>query len=306
MDTLVSFICYNGWNKVVILYDELRASDTLYANQRLSEEVGDKNSGTRGFSAIPVPISNKYFPLETLTKSEVQIGIIMSTLALAQKLMCIAYHEGMTHPGYQWVIAEYSFNEFTEHNTTLYYKGRLYECFWGIQSIMLDHVVFVHFQLSEIGVSLQLVSGYTYTDITRQYETKIAFYKFNVCSFSAVPNFFHAATTYDAVWALVLAMNMTVSERSSDIKINILNKEFPNVNFRGASGHITFDESTGFVQRVIEINQIHDGIAIPAGSVFRGNISFYHVDPRIKYITSFHGQPQCYSQPHFCSLFHIS
>ena len=284
VDALVSLICYNGWNKVALLYDESRESDTLYVNQRLSEEVWDENSGNRGFSTIPMAITNKFFPIETLTKSEVHIGIIVSTLALAQKLMCIAYHEGMTHPGYQWVIAQYSFNEFMEHNTTLYYKGRLYECSWGTQSIMLDHVVFIHFRLSEIGASLQLVSGYTYTDITKQYD--------NGCSFPAVPNFFYAATTYDAVWALVLAMNMTVSERSSEIKINILNKEFPNINFRGASGHIIFDEGTGFVQRVIEIDQIHDGIAIPAGSVFRGNFSFYHVDPRIKYITSFHGQPQ--------------
>ena len=235
VDALVSLICYSGWNKVAILYDESRASDALYVNKRLSEE---ENPSNRGFGTIHnMPISNKFFPLETLTKSEVQIGIIMSTLALAQKLMCIAYHEGMTHPGYQWVIAEYSFNEFTGHNTTLYYKGRLYECFWGIQSIVLDHIVFVHFQLSETDASLQLTSGYAYTDIAKQYETKIAFYKFNnVCSFPSVPNFFHAATSYDAVWALVLAMNMTLSERSGNVKktINTLDKEFLSVNFRGA------------------------------------------------------------------------
>lgn len=220
VDALVSLIGYNGWNKVVILYDESRASDTLYVNQRLHEEVWGENSGKEGFGTIHIPISNNHFPLETLTKSGVRIGIVMTTLILARKLTCIAYHEGVTFPGYQWIIAEYSFNEFMEHNTTFYYKGRLYECFWGF---VLDHVIFIHFQMSEVDAGLQLVSGYTYTDIAKQYETKITSHKLNnVCSFPVVPNFNHAATTYDAVRALVLAMNTTVSETSSDLKINIL------------------------------------------------------------------------------------
>ena len=277
VDALVSFIGYNRWNKVAILYDEFRASDTLYANQRLSGEVWGEDSAKEGFGTIHIPISNNHYPLEILTNSDVRIGIVMTTLALARKLMCIAYHEGVIFPGYQWIIAEHNFNEFTEHNTTFYYKGRLYACFWGF---VLDHIIFVHFQMSEGDVGLQLVSGCTYTDIVKQYETKLN----NVYSFSAVPNFNYAATTYDAVWALVLAMNMTISETSNDLKINTLDK-FPNVNFRGASGHITFDKSTGFVKRVVKIVQIEDGTAIPAGSFFQGNSSF-DIDPLINYIIS--------------------
>jgi ABC-type branched-subunit amino acid transport system substrate-binding protein len=284
VDALVSLIGYNGWNKVAILYDESRASDALYANQRLREEVWDENFGKGDVSTIHTPVSNNFFPLETLIKNKVQIGIVMTTLTLAQKLMCIAYHEGLTFPGYQWIITEYSFNEFTEQNTTFYYEGRLYECFWGI---VLDHVIFIHFQMAEVDTTLQLVSGYTYTDITKQYETKMDFYKYsNVCFFPAIPNFNRAATTYDAVWALVFTMNMSIS---SDSKINILDK-FPSVNFRGASGHITFDKSTGFVKRVVDIVQIENGITISAGSVFQGNGSF-NIDPRIRYITSSQ-QPQ--------------
>ena len=282
VDALVSLIGYNRWNKVAILFDESRASDTLYANQRLRGEVWGEDSGKEGFGTIHIPISNNHYPLKILTNSEVRIGIVMTTLALARKLMCIAYHEGVIFPGYQWIIAEHNFNEFAEHNTTFYYKGRLYVCFWGF---VLDHVIFIHFQMSERDVDLQLVSGYTYTDIAKQYETKTTSYKFNnVYYFPAVPNFNHTATTYDAVWALVLAMNMTISETFSGLKINTLNK-FPNVNFRGASGHITFDKSTGFVKRVVKIVQIEDGTTIPAGSFFQGNSSF-DIDPLINYITS--------------------
>ena len=283
VDAVVSLIHYNGWKEVAIFYDESRASDALYINHRLREETRSDSSGNRGLSILHFPINDKFYPLETLTEDNSGIGIVMSTLALAQKLMCIAYHEGLIYPDYQWIIAEYSHSEFTENtNTTVYYKGRLYECFWSTQAgITLDHVVFIHFRLSEEDTSLRLISGYTYTDIAKQYERKFVYHNKNdYYSFPAVPNFIQAATTYDAVWALVLAMNMTVSEKSSD-----LNKLFPNVNFRGASGHITFDRNTGFVQRVVEIDQIHDGIVIPAGSAFQGNISF-SVDPRIKYITT--------------------
>lgn len=280
VDALVSLIGYSGWKKVAILYDESRASDVLYVNQRVSEELGGGDSGNGGFGTVRMPISNNFLPLEAIAKSEVRVGIIMSTLTLAQKLVCLAFHEGLAFPGYQWIIAEHNFNEFTEYNTTFYYKGRLYECFWRIQSTILDHVVFVHFQLTEVDASLPdpLVSGYTYTAITKEYETKTKIN--NVCSFPVVPNFARVATTYDAVWALVLVMNMTLSEIS---KINILDK-LPNVNFRGASGHITFDKSTGFVKRVVEITQIRDGIMIQAGSVFHGNASFY-AHPHIKYLT---------------------
>ena len=288
VDALASLIGYNKWNKVAILYDESRASDALHIKQRLREEFGGKNYGSGGFVTVHnTPISDNFFSFKTSAKSEIRIGVILSTLTLAQKLMCVAHHEGMIiFPDYQWVIAEYSFNEFMEYNTTFYHNGRLYECFWGTQSNVLDHVVFVHFQMSEVDVMLQLVSGYTYTDIARQYETKTASYKFNnVCSIPAVPNFTHAAATiYDAVWAIVLATNMTLSEKSSDFSINIPD-EFPNVNFMGVSGYVAFDKNTGFVQRVVEIAYIKDGIAIPAGSIFQGKSSFY-IDPRIKYITS--------------------
>ena len=306
VDALVSLIRYNRWNRVAILYDDSRASDALYANQRLREGIQSENSNSRVFITFHWPISDTLFPLESLMNSKAKIAVIMSSLALAQKLMCIACHEGMIFPDHQWIIAQYSYSEFTEHtNTTFYYRGKLYECFWNKQNditIALNHVVFVHFRLTEVDESSPLISGYTYANITKQFgETKTAVHKQNKqCPFPAVPNFIQASTTYDAVWALVLAMNMTVSDSSDQFHCDLLpniqtpfKDKFPDVNFRGASGHITIDKRTGFVQRIIEIDQIHNGIPIPAGYVFRGNISLY-IDPRIPFIQL--------SQPRYASV----
>ena len=218
-----------------------------------------------------------------MKKSEAKIVAVMSTLAFAQKILCIAYHEKMTFPDYQWIVVGHSHGEFTESNTTLYYDGRHYMCNWTKTTPALEKTVFIHFGLLEVNKSLTLVSGYTYQEIVQQYAERVHFINYSgMCPFTVVPNIW-AATTYDSVWALVLALNKTlsvlsntsiVSEKVDQVFVDsdTLKENFQCVSFNGASGYIHFDGKTGFVHRRIDIYQIHDGVAIPAGSISKGTV----------------------------------
>lgn len=144
----------------------------------------------------------------------------------------------------------------------------------------LDFTVFIHFRLTVENERVPLISGYTYTDIKQQYMEKLNFHTNNtICPHNLVPNIW-TNTVYDTVWVLALAMNMTFhdnskrcSENSSITnEVTIIDKLL-NIDFLGASGHIKFDRSLGFVQRHVDIIQIHKGAEILAGYIFQGTIS---------------------------------
>ena len=280
-----SVIQHNNWTKIAILYD-----DSFHKNQWFRQRI--KSKPPNKYVVFNSAIYNTFFPLESLRKSGANIIAVLTTLTLAHKFLCIGYHKRIAFPEYQWIIVGHRYSEFLEENTRFSYNGGHYECNWDtdeMKNSALDFTLFIHFRLVVENERVPLISGYTYTDIRQQYMEKV-----NLCANNTirpgklVPNVW-ANTMYDMVWALALAMNITLgdncfSENSSNTNDEMIDKLL-SVDFLGASGHIKFDRSLGFVQRIIDIIQIHNRTEIPAGHVFRGNVSLSN-DPQIAFIDS--------------------
>ena len=70
-----------------------------------------------------------------------------------------------------------------------------------------------------------------------------------MCPFPIIPNIW-ASTVYDGVWALLLALNITISDGVGDFfrdpnTVNKLKKNFQYacVHFNGTSGYIEFNKA---------------------------------------------------------------
>ena len=275
---LFSLIRHNHWNSVAILYDDTRESfhDSRRLMERIENELPNK---LITFSSV---VSNTFFPLDSLHNSGARIVAVLTTLTLAHKTLCIAYHDSMVFPEYQWIIGGHRLSEFLERNTSLHYNGKQYQCNWSTNSmknVALEFTLFMHLRLVVENKTTPLVSGHTYATFEQQYSENSNDHN-GVCP-SKVDVNVRIAAVYDAVWALALAINSTMD--SPDNSDDILIDELFDVDFAGASGHIQFDKNSGFVQRFIDIVQIHNGTTIPAGQIFMGNVSLSN-DPRITFI----------------------
>ena len=282
---LFSFLHYNRIDKIAFLYEDSRAMSYVKHHLQKNEFYNSEEIVTFHSS-----FSDSFFPMETLQEGEANVVVVLSSLSLARKILCIAYTDGMLSPFYQWVIASHTYDKLKERNTTFYYHGVLYECNWatlelGTQHSALKHTLIVHFRLLPLNQNAPLVSGYSSIDIQQQYTERVCTdFNSSMCPIAQNSSaWVSVATTYDAVWALVLTIiNTTTSSaaisylKSWGLDIDKVRENIQHVNFRGATGKIHFVNKTGFVQRFVDIDRIHDGKAILIGSVYNKNVELYN------------------------------
>ena len=276
VNALFSLIRYNGWDKVALLYDDSRAS--YYATKRLREKFLNQS-----FIIFYSAVYDTFFPLDSLKESEAKIIAITTTLVFAQKIMCIAKYKGMHYPNYQWIIVGHSYEEFLQY-TKFRYNGRLHECNWidpKSGDNILEKQLFIHFRLVT-DTNQPLISNSTLQQIIAKYYHYINVYNNkSACPFPIIPNIW-AGTVYDAVWALLLALNITLPDGVGNFlkdpnTVDKLKKNFQYVHFNGMSGYIEFSKDTGFVQRLVDIVQVHNGSTELVGSINGNSVSFKNI-----------------------------
>ena len=293
VEALFSLIRTSGWDKVAILYDDSRAS--YYATKRIRERFLNQS-----FIVFHSAVYDTFFPLDSIEESEARIIAITTALVFAQKIMCIARDKGMHFPHYQWIIVGHPYEEFAQE-IKFQYHGEAYECNWvelNSGGSILEKQLFVHFRLRTMERNLSLVSGKPLEEVIKAYYGKVKEYNNKaVCpAFTIRPNIW-ATTVYDAVWALLLAWNLTTagglnitrdSLRDTNT-VDKLRKNFQYVHFNGTSGYIQFDGSTGYVQRIVDIVQIHNGTGELVGSITQESVTFYNITllklPKSRYET---------------------
>ena len=262
IEATFSLIKHNKWEKVAILYD---STIFVHLSQQLRDTISrELQSGKIVFYSL---VYDTYLPIDAITRSSARVIITLTSLAHAQKLLCIAHVRGMAFPRYQWVISGFDIREFLATNITFHYSGTFYSCSNNLL-ILKDNLV-VSYTLDSIDAEDHLVSGYTYHNIVQQYLHRV--YNYNIASktLSISPSIW-ATITYDAVWALVLAINMsTIIVNAVPVNISCLpfgTKMFTNeikqnldkIQFAGASGFIDFNTTSGYTHRTVDIVHINN------------------------------------------------
>ena len=263
VEAVFSFISYYHLDNVAALYDDTGAY--LYSSRRLDERIQRGLSNTGRFISH---VYDTFIPIEALKSSGAKVVIVLSTLTLSQKILCIAHHEGMVFPEYQWILVGYTYSTFVERITSFYYNGNPYMCNWTAQEYYktsLRGALFFNFRLLPQNRSIPLVSGLTFHDTVEQYHKQAAAHHHDTCPQSMLTNnLIWANTVYDAVWAIAIALNKHLDNISTN---------FQYVHFNGATGYIKFDKETGYVQRHVNVFQITDSGGVLVGSILNGNVT---------------------------------
>jgi gamma-aminobutyric acid type B receptor len=260
-----SLIRYNGWQKVAIFYD---STVFVHLSPQLRKVINQElQTNNIVFYSL---VSDTYFPFEALIKSSARVIVTWTSLAHAQKLLCIAHDRGMVFPHYQWVISGFDIREFLAMASEIVfnYSEKLYNC--SSKLMILKNNLILSYTLDSVDREASLISGYTYNKILLQYVSKIQTYNKINKELSISPSIW-ATITYDAVWALVLAMNMsTVITRTprntNSLSFGIakftdeINQNLEQNEFAGASGYIRFDSASGYTHRTVDIIHINNSI----------------------------------------------
>ena len=173
------------------------------------------------------------------------------------------------------------------NSVAFHYGGRFYNCSSN-KAILQNNLLIAH-RLENIDKDSVLASGHTYRDIHDHYLQKLS--TFNARRMHSLSPNVHAAITYDAVWALSMAINMTVTAWKG--AVNISNFRYGNtvftdqvklnldkIEFNGASGFINFDSTYRYANRIVDIVHINhtlDANLVGYTKLNSGNISLLYL-----------------------------
>ena len=230
VNALRALIVSNKWTRVGVLYD-LDVSINYDSYRLLAEAV--KGEAELAFTSS---VSSTYIPLTELSGTYVRVIISFLEADIQKSVLCLAYHKNMIYPRYQWVL----FTNMDSSNVSFVYGEVTYTCNKDQMAIALYRSVFA--ATTKIPSDDAPVSEISIYDV------------FNTC-FSNL----NCYEIFDAVWALALALNNSVSplkEKGLSLSdysygryeiTNTIRQELLNLSFSGIFRTvIQFDPSTGY------------------------------------------------------------
>ena len=203
IDSIFTLMNSNNWQQIAVLYDE---SATVFRSVFLQLKKNIERAVPGGEITFSSAVYTTDFPLPALRERFSRVIVVATPAVMAHKIMCLAYHEGMLFPAFQWILVFWV--DFTA-TTDFKYEGRRYNCSTELMSgvVLQGNLMVVH-RLSAIDPSSTTAAGISYSEYLSMYEDRIAQYnkeKSNpYCPLSADIS---AAIVFDEVWALALALN---------------------------------------------------------------------------------------------------
>ena len=263
-----------AWKRVAILYTDRDAE--FYEIFRSTEKrINEFTDYEIVFSSVT---SKTYLPLTEIRESFAPVIIVFAPDDIANLLLCMAYHEGVIYPTYQWVFMDRVISDFVA--TEFSYDDKYYRCS-ETQMVNASVNASVSFFLdlaTSKGADITF-SGQSYDDYLRSYQEEA--------------NARNASTTiwagpyYDSIWALALALNASLEDlQMMNFSLTKYGHGNPNItdiiaqhvyklDFEGISGRMKFNRETGFSNRTLLLTQFIDGTTKQAGFYSSGNFVLY-------------------------------
>ena len=248
IEAFTHLIIRNNWTRVALLYSE-HGVDPVEVSIGILRNI--KN--TPGYDvAFASPIYEHFIPLQDVKQSFARVVIVIASAKLTLRTLCLAFHEQMIFPVYQWVFRERFDYEFKEISFS--YKGihnfcseedistSIFESVNLVRSLDLEGMIK---QTAEDSLPLM-----EYEDGYKQQRDRYM-KQYNV---SSTPTEW-ATGFYDAAWSLAFALNSSLGELrmnltqvvpGSKVLAQTIANHMSDANFQGVSGRINFDQMTGF------------------------------------------------------------
>ena len=264
----LSLLHTTSWNRVAILYDSARI---FYLNTlRL---LLDRINAT-----FLSPVSNTFIPLSAIREQLLRVTFVLCPPELTRQIVCLAYNSGMISDSYQWVIMDKILDELKQP-IEFVYDGLVYNCSTEDMLRALDKAVLLSYKLTPPNDS-DVISNITYEEYRDYYEQYRETYNLEEpLRFSnQKPSVYTRWATYlyDAVWAWALVLdNLTKSTNRFEIggdygnrnQADLITEQFYRTKFNGMSGEVSFNRSTGYVERPVDLFQVVNNRSVQFATV---------------------------------------
>ena len=290
-DLYFQLIVGNNWKHVAVLY-----SKNSKGFQLLQDKVDDNPEHEIVFTA---ELSNDLIPLEGVRESFARVVFVIATPDLHCRLFCLAYHQQMIYPDYQWIFESYLNEPFFE--TTFDYNGMKYHCSPEQIHKAIEGSLYLDERWTSLDPEMVTFSGVSFTEFVDLYYAQADTYA-NMYNVNSTPTIY-GLPAYDATWALALALNSSLDEleqrniaftgkdlsRQQEIT-EIISKHMLDVNFEGVTGRIKFDNAIRYPQNeTIDLFQYDsNGSSESVGTYEFGeldiNVTFPDYNFKFKYI----------------------
>ncbi|XP_064384476.1 gamma-aminobutyric acid type B receptor subunit 1-like [Halichondria panicea] len=218
IDSVTSLVDTQNWYTLLLYEDENKSFQE--AIEQLDTSMFTSERVREGFVRLD--------PLRS------RVVIILAGGPLVCEILREAVKNKMVYPAFQWIVMG------LEYEQLLLSDG----CFVGD---VLDKLLFVTFNVD--------TAFKTDTDACGDDEDLKEIRK------TRNNNFSHVSLVYDSIWALAFASNLSLplhdnSTRGNEHLTSLVTSNLAEKTFKGISGFISFDSSTGYNKRRVDINQI--------------------------------------------------
>ena len=265
VDALLALSQRNMWQNVTVLFDESRPYylTTLRAlKDRLNSLNGPINV------VLSSAVYETYIPIQEIKDSGSRIVFLLVGPDTLSNILCLGYHRGVFFDTYQWVVVSRTREEIKPLNFT--YDGIEYSCNEEQMMTAINKSIFIHYRLDPFNFSETTDSGLSYTQFSDLYTKSVETYNIDLeDGEETIQPSFWAASYFDAVWSLALALNNSKEEVKNRTGLDlseyryghsnatdIIRNNLLQLDFEGVSGRITFDNASGYVNRAVDIYQV--------------------------------------------------
>lgn len=268
IDLSVALLKQNGWSNIAVLFESSRVYYTS-TKEAFIEALNNDKSRTQVTIRFVSPVYSTFYPLDGVRNSLSRIIFVFTALSHLRRILCLAYHEGLVYPAYQWVIISHRLSDIISENASLSdtisftYDRQQYTCSLGeIKNFSLQGTFLINYQLFSDSNSSDKLANTTFEEFVTLYVERADEYN--------VTTTYWSYYFYDAIWAWARVLHrLTVNNsklfdnfeyRNRTLARAILEEFYASdFEFEGMSGRISFNPSNGFFNRTFYLYQIVDG-----------------------------------------------
>ena len=259
VNTAFALMRKNSWRRIAALFDEARVVFSS-AFEGLDRNIATEVPGSVIDFSSAIYTTN--IPLRPIRDSLIRIITVFTGPEFARRIMCLAYHEGMLFPAFQWILFGREFAEF-KRDIEFRYDGRSYSCSSEIMAnTVLRGNLFVNYRLTHLNGHAETTSGLSYDDYLQLYQERIDQYNRDQQSPHVnITMDIYGTIAFDGVWAFARALHnsgldLTDYHYGKSDMTNVIREQIYQLGFEGVSGRIRFSRDTGFVSRLATVFQV--------------------------------------------------
>ena len=251
---IINLLQVNKWRNVSALYDS-KSFFYRSAFKDFKSKLPENISSISFFSDVFDASITLTVIRETLTR----VILVFAGPYYARKVICMAYHEGLVYPTFQWIFVHGDLSEFIHGEVLIFsYNQKVYNCTREEILIALERGLMVRFKVLPTDPNSTTSFGVTYNSYLELYRQRME--KASYCCAQVTPSVL-AAPAYDAVWALAVALNnsevdLAEYHHGEPDKTRMIRDQRHKLDFKGVSGQVKFDQATGYANREVGIYQI--------------------------------------------------